>query len=609
EQAASRWRTLTPKDHRPYIFLARHAAGQGDKERMLKELDALVTMNPDDSQYKLIRAAALEDFGFIEDAQAAFGQLPPETEMLRAQAGFWQRRQNAENAQKALEQVLAKNPNDVEALLQLSHVLVTRGDIAGAMDRLDKALQRELIAPDREKLMLAKASLKADQNEFDAANTLCAEVLKQNQGNMDAHFLLGQLSLRTGKTEDAELHLNQVAVSRPNDASALILLARTQRLNKKDSLAFDTLRNALSANKENLDIRMELVDTFINQKDYDQALKLLDQGLEIKPNEPMLLNRRGDIHAVKKDYKKAESDFRELVRVQPNSPAGYLKLGQFMLNISKPDEAIEAFGKALRAEDAWHLALPGIVNAYLLKKDTKAALAAVEVEVRKRPQAPIAHYYLAQVLVKTGALDKAEPPILEAIKLAPEWIDPYRALTDLYAARGKGKDAQKKLEELHKKNPTPAAILTLALFYEQESKTKDADRLYSELLEKTSKAPGVLNDIAFLHAEHRKDPQDLKKAAEMAAQALSKQPENVAYLDTVAWISYKQGKLDEAWNRLKQVLLRHPDAPSINLHAAVVAHARGEKETARQHLDKVIGQEADPYSQRKALSIKKEWES
>jgi tetratricopeptide (TPR) repeat protein len=529
--------------------------------------------------------------------------------MLRAQAGFWHRRKDADQAQKVLEEILTMAPNDVEALLQLSHVLMTKGDMNGALSRLDGALKRELIEPDREKLMLAKASLKAATNDFDEAHALCSEVLKRNQGNMDAHRLLGELDLRTGKTEDAELHLSQVAVARPKDAAAQIMLARTQQLNKKESLALDTLRNALRANTESMELRMELVNYYIGQKDYDQALKQLDQGLELKPGEPTLLNRRGDVYALKKDYKNAEKNYREIIRVNPKSPAGYLKLGQFMLGTSRPDEAIEAFGHALHADDAWHLALPGLLSAFLLKKDDKSALAAVEVEARKRPQSPIVHYYLAQVYIKTGAFDKAEAPLLKAIQLAPEWIDPYRALTDLYASKGKTKEAQKKLEELHKKNPTAAATITLAVFYEQQSKTKEADLLYNELLEKSNRVPSMLNDIAFLLAEHRKDPQTLKKAADMAAQALARQPENPAYLDTLAWISYKQGKLDEAWTKLKEALLRHPDAASVNLHAAVVAHARGETELAKQYLDKALNQEADPYSHRKALSLAKEWKS
>lgn len=607
-QAASKWRTLAPKDHRPYVFIARHAAEQGDKDRVFKELDALVTMNPQESQYKLLRAAALEDFGFMEDAEFAFSQLPPELEMLRAQAGFWQRRQKTDKAQNILEQLLAKVPNDTEALLQLCHVLINKGDTTGATARLDKALQQELIQPDREKLMLAKASLKADQKELTTAKGLCNEVLKQNQGNMDAHFLLGQLYLREGNVEDAELHLSQVAVARPNDANAQILLSKTQRLNNKEAMALETLRNALKANKGSIEIRMELVDYCIGQKDYDQALKQLDQGLEARPAEPAFLNKRGEIYAAKKDYKKAEQDFREIIRVQPNSPVGYLKLGQLMLATSKPDEAIDAFGKALRSDDTWHLALPGLVSAFLTKKDTKAAVAAVEVEARKRSQAPLAHYYLAQVYAKTGSPDKSEAPLLEAIKLAPDWNEPYQSLSDYYETKGKTKEAQKRFEELHKKNPTPASTMTLALLYEQQSKTREADALYNELLEKSSKAPSVLNNIAFLFAEHRKDPQDLKKAAEMASLALSKQPQNTAYLDTLAWVSFKQGKIDDAWNRLKEVLVRQPDAPSVNLHVAVVAHARGEKELAKQHLDKVIRQETDPYSQKQALAIRKGWE-
>jgi tetratricopeptide (TPR) repeat protein len=606
EEAAAKWRTINPKDQRPYVFMARHAASRGDEGGVLRELDSMVNANAQNSQYKLLRAKALEDFGMMKDAETAFQNLPQEIEMLRAQAGFWQRREQPDRALQALDKILTVAPSDVDAMLQAAQALVAKNQIQTAIDRVEKSLQLDLVASDRQKLMLAKASLKATQGDVDAAKAICADVLKENQGNIDAHLLLGRLHLQTGKTEDAELHLNQVAVARPNDPGVQILLARTQRIDKKSSLALDTLRSAIRTNPESTELRLELVNFYLGEKNGEQALRTLDQGIELKPRDVTLLNRRGEIYVSRKEMDKAEQDFQEIVKAQPNSAMGYLKMGQLMTLRSKLAEAAEWYGKALKLDEAWHLALPPLVAVLLKKNDAKTALSVAEVEAGKRPDSAVAQFILAQTFNKTGSPDKAEEQLNKAIALAPEWIEPYRMLTDLYVKKGKTQDAQKRLEELVRKNPTPAAAMTLALFHEQLGHYKDADKIFADIL-KTNKTPGVLNDLAFLYSERSNDPNDLKRASDLAAQALARQPDNPVYLDTSAWVAYKQGKIDEAWNRLQEALVRSPDTAPVNLHAAIIAHAKGQKDLARQHLDKVIGQDSDPVSQQQAVALKKQW--
>ena len=84
-----------------------------------------------------------------------------------------------------------------------------------------------------------------------------------------------------------------------------------------------------------------------------------------------------------------------------------------------------------------------------------------------------------------------------------------------------------------------------------------------------------MNDLAYLYAEYRTDPEDLAKAANLAAQAIAKQPDNPAFMDTAAWVSFKQGDLDTAWFRIQTALSLSPDAGSLNFHAAMIAKTEG----------------------------------
>ncbi len=102
-----------------------------------------------------------------------------------------------------------------------------------------------------------------------------------------------------------------------------------------------------------------------------------------------------------------------------------------------------------------------------------------------------------------------------------------------------------------------------------------------------------MNDLAYLYAEYRTDPKDLEKAANLAAQVIAKQPDNPAFMDTAAWVSFKQGDLDTAWFRIQTALSLSPDAGSLNLHAAMIAKTRGERQEASRYLEKALQENLD----------------
>ena len=608
EGAALRWRSLDPGSPSPYLVLAQHAAQQGDRKRAVQELDALVSANQENRSMALLRAQVLHELGMKEEAEKAFESLPAEPELIKARADYYVRIGKADKARKDLEELLGGNLKDADAAVRLSRILVAGGRLDDAVGWFDKSLQQDIEKVDRERLMLAKASILADQSKTDEAMRLADEVLKENQGNLDGHFLMGNLLLATGKPEEAEIHLNQVVTGRPENVTAHSLLARSQFINKKEGMALETLKSGVKANPASVELRMDLVRAHLAAKETDQAVRVLSDGLALKADEVLLLRARGEIFTATREYAKAETDVRRVVELQPKEPAGYLEMGRLMLAQAKNDEALQWYRKAMELENGWQQALPSMLSIHLAKEDSKTAVALAEAEAAKRADQPVAQFLLAQTQLRAGNAAKAEAAYLKAVQLAPDWIEPYRGLILAYRTGGKEDKIAAKIQELHKARPTPAATLILATLFEEKGRRDEATKLYRDLIEASKESPSVMNDIAFLLAERRTDPKDLELAAELAGKALARQPENAAFLDTVAWIAFKRGNLDEAWRHLQLALAGQPDAGTLTYHSAVVAHARGDKQLARELLDKALQQKMDSATQEAALKLKKEWE-
>jgi len=607
EEAALKARHLEPKAVFSYLFLAKFAADHGDKARAIKELDSMVSANGENSVV-LLRARVFEELRMQEEAEDAYEKLPDDTEMLKAKAGFYRRQAKNDKAQNVLESILARDPADVDAVFGLVEIFQSRGDSAASLARIEATLKLDVKPAGKEKLLLGKASIIADQGERDTAAEICGEVLKQNQGNFDAHLMLGRLLLEGGKYEEAEIHLQQAVSGRADDVSVRILLARSQFFNGKNSLAADTLNDGIRAKPANNDLRLEYLRLLLAKGDLEQAIKVLDQGLELQPENLLFLRSRGRVLTSQSQFSKAEQDFRRMVELAPDSAAGPMEMGQLMLSQSKSDKALDWFKRALSAKDGWEGAIPNLVAAYTEKGDYKGGLALVQSEAAKRKASPVALYFIGQIHAQHKNPAEAEKAFAKAIELAPDWSDPHRAMAIVFAAQGKLDSAIVEMEKMYHISSSPSNGLSLAMLYEQQGRFDEAGKLLDELLRKSGGSPSVMNDLAYLYAEYRTDPKDLEKAANLAAQAIARQPDNPAFLDTAAWVAFKQGDIEAAWYRIQTALSSHPDTGSLNFHAAIIAKTKGETREASRYLEKALQENLDAVSRKTALDLKKQLE-
>ena len=92
---------------------------------------------------------------------------------------------------------------------------------------------------------------------------------------------------------------------------------------------------------------MSRVQTAIEAKDLDLAVKLLDGIIKIKPKYVEAWNRRATIYYMKKDYGHALADIREVLRREPRHFGALSGLGLIMQDIGDDRQALEVYRRAL----------------------------------------------------------------------------------------------------------------------------------------------------------------------------------------------------------------------------------------------------------------------
>ncbi|MEJ5366536.1 MAG: tetratricopeptide repeat protein [Desulfosoma sp.] len=535
QSAVGQWRALDPQDPYPYIVAARYAARANQRDEALRQLTAMGEVRGKDPSVRLLQAKTLEEFGFIDEAGAAFDALPEEPAYQKEKAQFRLRHSQIAEARKILENLLAQNPKDTDAAILLSLCLFSLKDVEGALATLDAALPHAQSAQSRENVLLTKASILISQQRLEPAKTICQEVLKENPSSAQAHFLLGKSLLREKNFEAAELHLNQAATALPKDPESQLLLAQAQLALGKPALSIDTLKQALERVPESTPIRMALLEQLVKAQRFPEAIQVLEKALDREPDNPVWVRARGQVKAALKDLDAAEADFQRLVALRPDSPIGYMELGRL----------------------------------YYARND----------------------------------LQKAEGAFRRAAQIEPRWPDPYRALSAVLKAQGRMDEAVKEAQAAYAQNPTPGLGMHLAALYEYQGRYAKAAAVYEDFLEKWEETPEILNNLAFLYTHRDSQPQTLARAEELIRRALESSPENPAFLDTMAVIAHKQGRLDEAWHMIGKALEKDPEIAEHNLHAAQIARDRGDPVKAAEYARKALEKGLPPHLEGEARQL------
>ena len=119
----------------------------------------------------------------------------------------------------------------------------------------------------------------------------------------------------------------------------------------------------------------------------------------------------------------------------------------------------------------------------------------------------------------------------------------------------------------------------LASAYERAGDRKSAEKTFQSILDKKPEHAPALNYLGYMWAE---DNVNLEKAHEMLERAVSQEPENGAYVDSLGWIYFRLGKLELAEKTLTDATKLMPRDATVHEHLADVIAKRGDKPRALQ---------------------------
>ncbi|MHC5022309.1 MAG: tetratricopeptide repeat protein, partial [Planctomycetota bacterium] len=362
--------------------------------------------------------------------------------------------------------------------------------------------------------------------------------------------------------------------------------------------AMGELERVLEREPRSTVARQALIQLLVNQRDYDRAIAVVQDGEAVSPGSYLWPKMAGTLYAtVRKDADAAAAAYRRAYQLQPE-PSLLASMIDAEMGRAAPDYAfvrsqieqntalLEAvpvlrtlYARALDALGEREQALQEMRVAY---QDDRANAAAQNEDPRNIP-----NWYLVLGMIFEGQAAEAEE---FARSVAGDDADLHddRWLAGLWASTGA--DGLRRAIELQNRAiaacPAERSTLRAALyqnlaqFHLGSDKFGPAAAALSEVIELMPDEASALNDFAYLTAEYLGDP---AAALPYAERAVALQPRNPQFQDTLGWILFKLNDLTRSQRALLQSLEVMESAETL-LHLAHVEIANGDPARAERTL-------------------------
>ncbi|MDY0103369.1 MAG: tetratricopeptide repeat protein [Lentimicrobium sp.] len=466
--------------------------------------------------------------------------------------------ENLDKAFTLFTECVTSDPTNDAAWYELSRIYYSKADISEAINSAEKAYA---LAPGNTWYSLSLAALYENNNQneealeiyqklyvsdpdnteyaYDLAN-LWIKLNKPNEAikiydelesrlgiNEETSIRKHRIYLATGKSKKALEELEKLARVNAWDSRILSMLAEFYILEGKSDDALKTYKKIQEVDPDNAYIDISLADFYRQRNEMNKATESLKKGfanpyLDADTKIQVMMSYYSQV----KDYPGIQKDVTDLAKIlvtaHPNEPRVMMLYGEILMMAENYKEAKEVLTLAIQSDPGKYQVWENLLRCSAILEENEDLARDSKQAMELFPVQPLPYYFngVANFMIKN--YDQAIGALSSGVKII---AGDKKLVSDFYSLIG---DAQ------HSKGEDAASFEA----YDQSLKANPDNAL-------------VLNNYAY-HLTLA--GLQLDKALEMANRAITLAPENSYYLDTYAWVLYKQAKYDQALDYIEQAI-------------------------------------------------------
>lgn len=410
---------------------------------------------------------------------------------------------------------------------------------------------------------LALSAAETDQNTRDGLLQSFDRLLVKHPDNGQLVFGKALLLNQDGKPQQA-LDLLEAHPPQNGEVAPALLRARLLQALDRGPEALPLLRGAIRDNPDDKRLRLTYARTLVEQDRMADAKAEFESLLQQYPEDDELRYSLALVCMENKSWDEAEGYLQELVERDSNVDAAHLNLGRIREERGDPEAALREY------------ALVGPGPDYL------------PAQLRQ-----------ADILIANGRATEASRLLAEAREAQPDYaIQLYLIEAESYGNNSKDAQAEQVLAQAIKRYPDDLNLLyTRAMLAEKRDDLPQMEKDLRAIIEREPENAMALNALGYTLADRTTRYTEAKALIEKAHQLT---PDDPAVLDSLGWVNYRLGNLDEAERLLRQALERFPDH-EVAAHLGEVLWANGKRREARQVWAKAFEGQPDSPILRKTL--------
>jgi len=245
-------------------------------------------------------------------------------------------------AAQVLEAAVREEPDMPQGLLMLGSCYTELGRLKEAGARFDRVLKND---PKNVQALIGMANVLLDDGRTDDVVTLCKRTLSIDERNSQAYALLGDAYIDQHQPSKALPYLEKAVEIQPKITQNRLNLAACLIEVKEFARAQTILQEILSAYPKFPGAQFNLGVLYEELKRPEEARSAYLAEVANHPNSFKARFNLGKVLATMGDWPGSTDEMREVVRIAPKRPEGYLFLARALLQQSAPLGEVQALAE------------------------------------------------------------------------------------------------------------------------------------------------------------------------------------------------------------------------------------------------------------------------
>lgn len=542
--------------------------------------------------------------------------------------------EDSAKAQFYFEKVVDSYPDSTVSVSNLARSKMQSGDYQAAIETLSAIKDNEINGTQIKLLLIDSYQ---NTKKYALAIEIAKNLVKKFPENSFYQQRLGMLFGLNKQLPEARAAFEKALILNENNIIAMVHLARMDNIAGEFDKALAFLESKLALFDKNVLLMTEISDSYLFKQDIESALVWIQKSYAQDPNDFYVVLKLSRILTKQGKVAKAVDLLDEYIGQNPKDPQALVTIAKLYQQQNKHQQAIlalrnyveksrhkakalivlakaqlkakdnlgaeKSYKKAIVADDKYLPAYIGLVNLTIKNKNESFSLSLISSIADITQSSSLTAVLKGDLYLALGNSEQS----IKFYKAALKRSDQKQAILGLYRSYkliDKQSRVIKPLQKWLKKYPNDMLVsIALADSYKGAERYQQSADYYQELMKKYGPLPILLNNAASVEFTLG----NTEKAKQYAEQAYSYLPENVAIIDTLAWIKSRLGEHQQAIALFRVALTKDFDNAEVKYHTAVTLYALSRKVEAKKYLIEAVDSEQEFPEKSAAAQLLKSW--